>query len=154
MGCSYYQFKNSDFYCLKKNDYVNSDAYYKYCRGYSYSDCPIYKNASSSGGCYLTSACVYSKGLPDNCVELQTLRNYRDHWLRLQPDGEYLISEYYKIAPKIVSAINSQKDKISIYTYIYETMIEPCVKFINNSQMQDALNLYKQKTLELQETYC
>ena len=82
MSCSYYTFRQGDYYCTKKSDYVNEDVYYKYCRNWDYSDCPVYKG-DTSGGCYLTSACMYSKGLPDDCYELETLRNFRDTWLNI-----------------------------------------------------------------------
>ena len=52
MSCSYYTFRQGDYYCTKKSDYVNEDVYYKYCRNWDYSDCPVYKG-DTSGGCYL-----------------------------------------------------------------------------------------------------
>ena len=80
MSCSYYTFRQGDYYCTKKSDYVNEDVYYKYCRNWDYSDCPVYKG-DTSGGCYLTSACMYSKGLPDDCYELETQK-----WLKSSQD--------------------------------------------------------------------
>ena len=62
---------------------LNPDKYYK----------PDGKNASSgskdndNGGCYLTTACVAARGLPDTCIELQTLRAFRDGVLARQPGG-------------------------------------------------------------------
>ena len=114
VSCSYYTFRQGDYYCNKKGDYVNEDVYWKYCRNYDYSDCPIYKG-DTSGGCYLTSACMYAKGLSDDCYELQTLRNYRDGWLKLSEEGKQFVEQYYSIAPKIVSAINETKDSKSVY---------------------------------------
>ena len=61
MSCSYYIWK-SEYYCTKKEERVDEDHYRIYCRDYSYSDCPIYKSDSSSGGCYLTSACTAAMG--------------------------------------------------------------------------------------------
>ena len=54
MSCSYYTFRQNDYYCTKKGDYVNSDTYYRYCKGYYYDECPIYRHEESSG-CYLTT---------------------------------------------------------------------------------------------------
>ena len=98
MSCSYYTFRQGDYYCTKKSDYVNEDVYYKYCRNWDYSDCPVYKG-DTSGGCYLTSACMYSKGLPDDCYELETLRNFRDTWLKNQGDPSRIVSLMDKINP-------------------------------------------------------
>ena len=153
MSCSYYTFRQGDYYCSKKGDYVNSDVYYKYCRNYDYSDCPIYKG-DTSGGCYLTSACMCSKGLPDDCHELETLRRFRDGWLKDSENGVAAIQKYYVLAPKIVSAINETMDSKSAYEMIYDKMVRPCVEFIEQGKNTEALELYKNMTLELEREYC
>lgn len=152
MSCSYYMFKSNDYYCAKKDDYVNSDVYYKYCRNYDYADCPIYK-MDSSGGCYLTSACMYAKGLPDDCYELETLRKFRDTWLKSTEEGKAVIKQYYEIAPKIVSAINDTKDSKSVYEMLYEKMVKPCVDFIEQNKYQETMELYRDMTLQLKKEY-
>ncbi|WP_416386257.1 CFI-box-CTERM domain-containing protein [Anaerobutyricum hallii] len=104
----------------------------------------MYKGRSdSSGGCYLTSACVYAKGLPDDCHELTVLRGYRDGWLRTAPEGEALIEQYYKEAPRIVSNINERSDQKSIYEKIYEEVVCPCVEYIENNEMKGRCNFIK-----------
>ena len=133
--------------------FVNSDVYYKYCRNYDYDDCPIYKR-DSSGGCYLTSACTAARGLPDDCHELQTLRHFRDNWLKKQPDGVLLIARYYEIAPKIVTAIDAREDRLDVYERIYQELVTSCVKMIEEENFQDALELYRKYTLRLEEKYC
>lgn len=153
MSCSYYSFRQNDYYCNKKSDYVNSDVYYKYCRNYDYSDCPIYKG-DSSGGCYLTSACMYARGLADDCYELKVLRHFRDTWLSSLKEGKEIIKQYYKIAPKIVSAINDTMDSKSIYERLYKNMVEPCVKLIEQQKYYESLELYKNMTLELEKEFC
>ena len=144
MSCPYYTFRSNDYYCTKNEDYVNSDVYYKYCRKYDYDDCPIYKGDSSSGGCYLTSACVEARGLPDDCMELQTLRDFRDNWLKQQPCGQDEVAEYYATAPRIVDKINKGLHFLSLV----QTMSRMCFKpresklfintkrFPNNSRME------------------
>lgn len=153
MACSYYSFKNNDYYCLKKQDYVNSDCYYKYCRNYDYSYCPIYKGESSSGGCYLTSACVEAKGLSDDCHELTTLRKFRDGWLREQQNGEMDIAEYYHSAPAIVDAIKKRPDSASAFEAIYAELVRPCVDWIEQGKQEEAYRHYKAFTLGLKEKY-
>ena len=153
MSCSYYTFRQGDYYCTKKGDYVNSDVYYKYCRNYDYDDCPIYKG-NSSGTCYLTTACVCAKDLPDDCYELQTLRNYRDTWLRNTQDGLHAIARYYAVAPKIVAAINRREDSKSVYDAVFEKMVRPCVSLIEQKRYEEAFCLYKSVTFELENMYC
>ena len=143
MSCSYYTFRQNDYYCMKKQDYVNSDVYYKYCRNYDYSDCPIYKGDTSSGGCYLTSACVEAKGLPDDCMELTVLRDFRDNWLKKQPGGLAEVAEYYATAPKIVERINALPNAEEIWNELYETLVVPCVRWIEIGEMEFAHAMYR-----------
>ena len=89
---------------------------------------PYYKKKQSSqnnndDGCFLTSACVTAKGLPDDCEELQTLRQYRDHYLRNTPDGDKEIEEYYRLAPEIVKAVNARPNADTIWERIYRELV-------------------------------
>lgn len=153
MSCPYYTWR-SDFYCTKKQGYVNEDVYYKHCRNYDYDYCPIYKGSdSSSGGCYLTSACVEAKGLPDDCMELTTLRRFRDTWLANQPGGKEEIQHYYQVAPAIVTNIQSQEDASTIFQWIYENMVVPCVESIQAGQMESAWQKYRDLTNQLKLQY-
>lgn len=149
MSCSFYYFRQSDYYCSKKQDYVNEDTYRRYCRDYSYDECPIYKVETSSGGCYLTTACVVAKGLPDDCMELTTLRNFRDNWLQHQPGGPEEIAEYYAIAPKIIEKINQLPVAQAIWLTLYEDLVLACVHLIKTNHPDTARALYKTVTNKL-----
>ena len=158
LSCPYYKFESSlfggDYYCIKQEKTVNSDTYYKYCRNYDYDDCPIYKSTSGSRtGCFLTSACTAARGLPDNCRELQTLRSFRDEWLKKSDDGTKLVARYYEIAPKIVAAIDAKADCMEIYDQLYREMVVPCVELIGQGKYQHALELYRSVTLELEREF-
>ena len=158
MSCPYYKFESGgwfggDYYCVKQEKAVDTDTYYKYCRNYDYGDCPIYNHQSSNTGCFLTSACTAARGLPDDCRELQTLRAYRDTWLKQTEEGIALVARYYEIAPKIVAAIDAQPNRLAIYDEIYQTMVLPCVELIGQGKYQEALELYQSKTLELEKKF-
>ena len=86
----------------------------------------------------MTSACVKSKGLPDDCYELKTLRNYRNGWLSDREEGRAAIREYYNIAPDIVEKINSASNSREIYQVIYDKMVLPCIHFIEMNEMEKA----------------
>lgn len=151
MSCSYYTWK-SGYYCLKKEADVDEDMYYKYCRNYDYADCPRYKDSGSSG-CYVTSACVEAMGLPDDCEELTTLRKLRDEWLKEQPGGKEKTKEYYRVAPGIVQAIEAKEDRKQVFQSIYDEMVCPCVKAIQEGKFQEACDLYERITRELEAKY-
>lgn len=157
MTCPYYKWRSNffggDYYCTKKESEVNDDIYKRYCRDYSYSDCPIYKGSSDSGGCYLTTACVVSKGLPDDCHELETLRKFRDSYLKPTEEGAKLVEEYYALAPRIVSRINESKERKTVYDGLYEKVIAPCVALIEQGCYEETKDLYCKMVLTLQEKY-
>lgn len=103
--------------------------------------------------CYLTSACIEAKNLPDDCIELTTLREFRDGYVLYTNRGCMDIDHYYEIAPKIVSEINSHVDSKKIYEEIYNTIVNPSVKLIERGRLGEAYDLYKNKSLELERTY-
>lgn len=86
--------------------------------------------------CFITTAVCEYYGKPDDCMELETLRHYRDSWLRKQPDGPQLIEEYYAIAPDIVRAMQAS-DKFGLYCEkLWAEYIEPCIDMINERKFE------------------
>lgn len=153
MSCAYYTFQDGDYHCVKQGKDVSSDIYWKFCRNYDYSDCPIYKSESSSSGCFLTSACTAARGLPDDCRELQTLRRFRDKWLKHQPDGVTLIAHYYEVAPRIVDVIDTLENRLDVYDDLYRNLVIPCVEMIDAEHYVAALNLYQDTVLAYERRY-
>lgn len=94
------------------------------------------------GGCFITTATCNFLNKPDNCYELNAFRNFRDSWLRSQPDGDQLIEEYYKIAPKIVEEINRNPEREKIYNYIWEQYLSKCLYLIENKRYEECKELY------------
>ncbi len=102
-------------------------------------------------GCFLTSACIKAKGLPDDCEELTVLRRYRDEILMYQKGGAAAISEYYRIAPGIILSINSREDADEIWDRVYGEMILPCAALIREERYREAFSLYFRYTVRLAE---
>lgn len=105
---------------------------------------------TSSGGCYLTSACMkhYLDRFDDNCYELQTLRWFRNTFVT-QED----IAHYYETAPMIVSEIDQQADSDNIYKGIYQNVISVCVRAIEQKNYDLAYRIYKESILNLEEQF-
>ena len=76
-------------------------------------------------------------------------RAYRDGYLRRRPGGEEEVREYYRIAPRIVEAVNARENAGEIWARVYEEMVLPCVRMIRSGAMEDAFRLYKEYTLKL-----
>lgn len=151
MSCPYYWY-NNHYACRKSGKDVNEDTYYKYCRNYQYDDCPIYKGNDVSG-CFLTSACVEAKGLPDDCHELTVLRTFRDEYMHTTETGAADICEYYHIAPAIVERIKLQPNSLDVFENIYEQLVCPCVALIEKENKQEAYRIYKAYVKKLQLLY-
>ena len=151
MSCPYYWY-NNHYACRKTGKDVNEDTYYKYCRNYDYSDCPIYKGQDSSS-CFLTSACVEARGLSDDCHELTVLRYFRENYLRAIPEGPDEIAEYYFIAPQIVSAIKRGEGAETVFDELYEKLVKPCVVMIEAGNNHGAHELYKTTVKLLKDKY-
>ena len=102
------------------------------------------------GECYLTTSCMkYLKdNFDDNCYELSILRKFRDKYVS-QEDIEH----YYKVAPKIVEAIDNSEYKDKIYNDIYKYIIEPCIHFIEKQEYQKAYDRYKISSMVLEKNF-
>ena len=156
--CKYYYYDNGYSCALKRkqsgDSSVDSDTVHRYCWGYHYDDCPRYKNAnSSSGPCYLTSACTEAKGLPDDCHELTVLRSFRDTYMATLPNGKEDIKEYYRCAPIIVSKVMELPNSKELFNKIYEELVVPCVNLIESGSNHEAYIKYKNYTNQLRELY-
>ena len=110
---------------------------------YSGSDSNSSSSSSSSDSCYVTTACVEAMGLSDNCFELQTLRNYRDTYLKNQPTGISDIKLYYKVAPLIVKRIHELPNSREFLINTFRTLVSPCVNLIVSGKLDEARKHYK-----------
>lgn len=97
--------------------------------------------SSSSGGCFLSTACCEHMGFKDDCDQLVTLREFRDNYIKHQNYGDKLIQLYYNDAPAIVHAINLRNDKDQIYDNMFEK-IQKIVDLIHAQKTEDAVIEY------------
>jgi len=121
-----------DFTCHDVTEWAEGEGYYK--------------------GCFLTTACVASRGLPDDCEELSVLRQFRDSYVQDTRDGRRLIDRYYQIAPLIVAAITQQPDAQAVFDEIYD-VIRNCVTAVKTQRRDEALQLYSSMVNNLEEEY-
>lgn len=155
--CRYYYYDSGYSCALKRekegNSSIDNDTVHRYCWGYHYEECPRYKAGQSSSGCFLTSACVEAMGLPDDCYELTTLRNFRDGYMRSTPTGAVDICEYYHIAPMIVEKIKESPNAKSVFEKLYNELIIPCIVLIESNKNEEAYTKYRNYTKMLQKKY-
>lgn len=103
--------------------------------------------------CYITTAVCRSLHKPEDCYELELLRNYRDNYLACTEEGKALVEKYYDIAPTIVKRIDKTADAEEKYRFIWETYLKPCINAIENEKMERCRGTYVQMVEELQQQY-
>ena len=123
--------------------HVNSDLNENWRRTDNDRDKGTQENSSGSG-CYLVTACMryLKEDFVNDCYELRVLRWFRDNYV-LQDD----IKHYYEVAPIIVEAINKDKHNDIIYNYIYDNVVDYCVREIEKGNYNEAYYRYKSTIL-------
>lgn len=106
-----------------------------------------------SSGCFITTACVEHQGLADDCMELTTLRKYRDVFVQEDDAFRSKVLEYYRKAPLIIQQIDKTADRDVIYDDLYHEMIQPCVSLLNAGKMEEAKSLYLNCYEDLVKSY-
>ena len=101
-------------------------------------------------GCFLTTVCCSHMGRADDCFELRTLRAFRDGWLASHPEGHRKIGEYYRIAPALARAIESD---YALLDRLYWGTILPCVAAIRLGANGLAFRLYVRMMRRLRNDY-
>ena len=112
----------------------------------------IHSKGGSSGVCYLTTACVNARGLPDNCLELTTLRAFRDKVLMSSSVGREVIREYYQVAPQIVERVNALDNSQRVWNKAYLD-IQRTVNLVREGKFNEAFENYKRMTIFLKEKH-
>lgn len=102
--------------------------------------------------CFLTTACVEARGLPDDCEELTVLRAFRDGYLSASDERRALVERYYEIAPGIVDAIAASPARLQEHERIYDTVAH-CVELIRQERPAEALNGYRALVETLEREY-
>lgn len=110
------------------------------------------KIVQNTSPCFITSACVEARGLPDDCPELNTVRAFRDSYIKGLANGEEILREYYEVAPSIVAQINKADDREEVYLNLYEQLVL-AVELIRSGKDFDAFRNYLTILAELKRRY-
>jgi hypothetical protein len=105
-----------------------------------------------AAACFITTACIQAKGLPDNCMELTTLRAFRDQYIASKANGQEMIEVYYKNAPSIVEAISQRQDALEIYKSLYDVICR-CVNDVNEGKYKSAFQTYVNMVIGLRNRF-
>lgn len=103
--------------------------------------------------CFITTAVCESFGKPDDCYELMSFRNFRDTHMMSTENGRALVEEYYDIAPGIVTCIDMEENRASIYGAIWEDYLKPCLMDIEAGKTAACEKRYTEMIWDLKAKY-
>lgn len=152
-----YPWECSDCNWLDPNDQKWGEHYCKKLRQYVRADSPscryLDKKSSNSGGCYLTTAMCDILGFEDNCDVLETLRAFRDNYMKENEECTLLLKDYDNVGPKIVECLNEDDNKIETAVTMLDFYIMPAIEYISVCDFDAAIDVYKNMTLGLMRYY-
>lgn len=156
MSCTFYRWNGGvfgDYWCDKKNERVSSDIYSRYCRDYSYGDCPIYKQSNSSGGCFITTITCNILGNEDNCKVLNNIRFLREEVLKKDQKYLEILMDYDYVGPLIACSIEHDSGKKEMATMLYDKVLSKVSTLIEKKEYQSAIEIYQKMVLSLIDYY-
>lgn len=112
----------------------------------------FYSDPKYHSNCFITTACIDYGKLDDDCEILNILRNYRDTYVLNLSNGNELVLDYYRIAPKIVIKINKDKHRATVLNLTYAS-IQKAVSEIQSNNNEKALCTYSDMVYSLAKRY-
>lgn len=111
----------------------------------------ILKGFERKGFCFITSAVCDTMNKPDDCYELTAFRAFRDTYMQQTQERLKLVSQYYELAPIIVTYINYCTDRNRIYDTLWKQYLKRCLKAIEAKKYDICEKYYTKMIYELKE---
>lgn len=138
--CDYMNLKDRDnygfAYCSKRREYYDpSDTACEYIQvdGEEQGKAPY---------CYITTCVCDILGRDDHCYELDTLRDFRDNYMKKQVDCYSMLREYNVVGPEIVKNLSNDFEKDSIAYFLKLLYIDKAIEQINEKDYEGAVDTY------------
>lgn len=113
----------------------------------------IEKPQTYRSNCYLTTAMCSILKFDDNCKYLNTLRTFRDNYMKHEPMYLPLLIEYDVVGPLISNNLNNDINKTEIATKMLNHYIIPAVICIEAQDYDQAIDIYTTMTKNLVNYY-
>ena len=139
--------KWGDMYCKAKRRYVDP------CSTSCSNDFKKTKEAESRGTCYLTTCMCNILGKKDNCNTLNTLRDFRDNYMKKDEKYNAILDDYKVVGPMISDKIIDDENSYEVATIMKNNYIDEAIEFISLGNYQDAVSIYIDMTVDLMDYY-
>ncbi len=138
------------YYCRELRSYIKLDS--NICEKVSIDSRDADKYGSfTPSGCYITTIVCNILGYDDNCEILQILRDFRDNYLKRNPDKYLnLLMEYDQIGPSISDLIYKHEDRERLSLEVLKNFLIPCVISIKKCDYDNAVTRYQNMVYYLQ----
>lgn len=141
------KYDRNEAYCSEYHKYYNPNS--KACSTYF-----VYDDARNNNpGCYLTTLVCEIMGMDDNSSYLQTLRNFRENYMKKEPSLYPILYEYDIVGPVIVDNLKEDSFKHIRGLMMLENYIKPIVQKINNQEYSVAIDKYVEMVTDLKDFY-
>lgn len=135
------------YWCTERHNYFEPTDY----------SCSYYNEdpnrVKKENDCYITTIICDVLGYDDNCELLNTLRNFRDNYLKIHKEYYDLLLEYDIMGPKISHAIYNDENNYPLALIIFKAYLVPCAKYIKNGHLEDAITIYINMVHHLMNRY-
>ena len=103
-----------------------------------------------TSNCYITTAMVQHRGLPDDCHELTVLRRFRTEYIAASRDAQKLadLQEYERLGPRVARWLRAHPRRGELLEWV-ATTVEQAVCFIERGDNEAAYALYRNRILGL-----
>lgn len=91
-------------------------------------------------GCFITTMVCTILGLEDNCEVLESLRDLRENYLKQNSKGIEILMRYDQVGP-VISGYIYNENPLYIKV-IYDNILVPCAKMVQNKNYEVATTLY------------
>jgi hypothetical protein len=108
--------------------------------------------AKGSSGCFITTAICDILGYSDNCYYMETLRSFRENYLRTS-EYRYLLKIYDDIGPKIVESMQNDSRKFDVAATLLTSFIIPACNYIEKNEYPLAIAKYLDMVEYLEDLY-
>lgn len=163
-SCTYLDLSDGNcygkYYCNKKwerhlaTDYKCSS----YTKAYSRDEGTInnaidFSNSHTSSSCYITTLLCELLGLSDSNFYINTLRNFRNNYLKEKEEYKSILVEYDIVGPIICKNLRDDKQNRIIAAKIFYNYISPIVSLIDDKMYNDAIVRYVMMVNKLKNLY-
>lgn len=146
-----YLVKNNMFYCSKMKRFVALNE--RSCNTYFIKRDRNKVDVRPSNGCYITTAICYILGYEDDCPILESLRGFRDNYMKHQEYCLPLLEDYDVVGPLISEKLLEDKNCVKQANRMLNNFISEALSAIRDREYDAAVDIYTNMTEFLMDWY-